>query len=102
MEYTSQDLDAFYKAGKVIDRGFFHEMIEMNDTAMTFHPKNCRLHIEKDNFFCGMRGDTFVIIEGFCEWDNYDVILIIANHKGTLGFTMIQGNIIEPKDTDVF
>ena len=98
MIYTDERIQHFYDNGKVIEQGYFFETINMSEKAYSFHPKNSRLLLKNDDYFCGLRANTFVIVEGFCEWDNYDVILIIANHKGVLSYVMIEGDIIEPKD----
>ena len=91
MNYTNDELQELYNSQQTIDRGFFHESVSMSDISQSFHPKNCRLHIENDEYFCGLRADTFVVIEGYCEWEHYDVILVLANHKGTLGYVMLKG-----------
>lgn len=88
MKYTNQELEFFYHLG-------LHKMYSMDDAQIpisikTFHPSTSRVHIEKDNWFCGIRADHFVITEGWDESDWTESILIMGNHEGTLRFTLLK------------
>ena len=62
------------------------EFSDETDWAVTtFHPSTVQMVERDDSRFCGLRADNFIVIKGWNE-DQFEkqMIMVIANHKGTL------------------
>lgn len=62
------------------------EEIEILDS---FHPQEVLKISKDDEYYCGSRANTFVVMFGWDEDSGYEkTILIHSNHKGNLHYTM--------------
>ena len=89
MKYTNNRLEELYSQGHYETYFMFSER-DVPDSIESFHPESSRIHIENDARFCGLKADHFVITEGWDESDMKESVLIMANHKGFLGFTIVK------------
>ena len=60
------------------------------DILSSFHAVDVDMIVLKDDSFCGIRADHFVIEFGWSECHEGDLILITANHKGSRALTLID------------
>lgn len=57
----------------------------------SFHPKEVLMIEKDDEWFCGLRANHFVVMSGWSEQygDDFTVTIVMANHKGDMGYTVI-------------
>lgn len=65
----------------------------------SFHPRTSFNVVRNDDYYCGIRGDNFVVILGYSE--EYaggpypNLALVLGNHKGTFSCAEIPLNFVE-------
>ncbi|MDW4099483.1 hypothetical protein QI260_05985 [Staphylococcus saprophyticus] len=82
-----------HKSEKTITINNFLHSLSQKDIELLdgFHTSEVVVVDKNDDYFCGARANTFVVMLGWDEHLDYnDVILIQSNHKGNMHFTMFE------------
>ncbi|MDK9867816.1 hypothetical protein [Staphylococcus equorum] len=83
---------ALNENGLLVNNGLSDLNTNEIDLLNGFHAKETLTIKKDDEYFCGARAETFIIMLGWNEHSYYfdyeDIVLIQSNHKGHMHFTM--------------